>query len=550
MIDLNQSDLSQLVPELLVIRASGHLFDSQRQYPEWELKNSDLKRLLSRGVGGVILVGGSVSELKQRSKILRSWAAKPLFLCADVEEGLGQRFIGGSLLVPPLGIAQIHRKYPEKALLLAEKYGICTGFQARVCGLNWVLAPVCDINNNPNNPVINMRAWGEDPFTVSALTIAFQRGLSSQGVLTCAKHFPGHGDTSVDSHLELPVLDHDLNRLQEIELLPFKEVVASGVDSVMSAHVLLRQIDPNYPATLSPIVLNCLREEIGFDGLLVTDALVMEAIKKSYGGGEAAVMAFKAGADLLMMPENPDEAIDAICQALLSGRIPMERLQQSLQRRKQALAKVDSLRSTLPTYKAKDDLFEVERAEDQLFAEELISLSIKVRNQEKKDLGVSQGGINLLRVDGVLPCSFLTQTSPAISVPQEAGYRTVLCHQLGVNPWQDDLNEPLALDRFGNGSFFLQLFLRGNPFRGDLNNREPWVAAVRQLEQHNRLSGIVIYGSPYLWDELIRNLDSSIPAAYSPAQMQQAQGMVLASLFQPVNSNKDLPPQKISDFTD
>ena len=178
------------------MRASGHLSDQQRRYPQWELPNSELQRLLRDGVGGVILLGGSAVELQQRTQQLQGWSQQQLLVCADVEEGVGQRFDGASWLVPPLALGRLHQRDPELALNLSKRYGLCAGAQARRCGLNWVLGPVCDVNNNAANPVINVRAWGEDPNTASSLAVAFQLGLKQAGVLGCAKHFPGHGDTS------------------------------------------------------------------------------------------------------------------------------------------------------------------------------------------------------------------------------------------------------------------------------------------------------------------------------------------------------------------
>ncbi|MFN5696165.1 MAG: glycoside hydrolase family 3 N-terminal domain-containing protein, partial [Cyanobacteriota bacterium] len=153
--------LRRRVARLVVVRASGHLADGQRRYPRWELDNASLQRLLASGVGGVILLGGSAAELSLRTRQLQSWAEEPLLFCADVEEGVGQRFEGASWLVPPLAVGRIHADDPDAALDLAERYGRCTGREARQLGLNWVLGPVCDVNNNPANPVINVRAWGE-----------------------------------------------------------------------------------------------------------------------------------------------------------------------------------------------------------------------------------------------------------------------------------------------------------------------------------------------------------------------------------------------------
>ncbi|MDA0216626.1 MAG: glycosyl hydrolase family 3, partial [Cyanobacteria bacterium] len=155
--------LLRLIHQLLVVRTSGKLADHQRGYPRWELANAELRSLLEAGVGGVILLGGSAAELALRCAQLGRWAGQPLLLCADVEEGVGQRFDGATWLVPPLALGRLYGREPERALALAERYGRCTGREARALGLNWVLGPVCDVNNNPANPVINVRAWGEDP---------------------------------------------------------------------------------------------------------------------------------------------------------------------------------------------------------------------------------------------------------------------------------------------------------------------------------------------------------------------------------------------------
>ena len=176
-----------------------------------------------------------------------------------------------------------------------------------------MLGPVCDVNNNPANPVINVRAWGETAEAASALSSCFLQGLQNEGVLGCAKHFPGHGDTASDSHLELPLIPHELERLQQVELPPFEAAIAAGAASVMTAHLLMPAIDAERPATLSKAVLtDLLRQQLGFNGLVVTDALVMEAIADRYGPGEAAALAFDAGADLILMPADAAAALDAL----------------------------------------------------------------------------------------------------------------------------------------------------------------------------------------------------------------------------------------------
>ena len=523
----DQESLRRQVASLVVVRASGHAFDRQRRYPRWELANAELKRLLEAGVGGVILLGGSCVELRQRCHQLQAWAGRPLLLCADVEEGVGQRFEGGQWLVPPMALGRLFQTEPQRAETLAEAYGVCTGREARLCGLNWVLAPIVDVNNNPANPVINVRAWGEDPTTVERLTVAFQRGLVQEGVLGCAKHFPGHGDTAVDSHLQLPVLPHRLERLEQLELKPFRASIAAGIASVMTAHLQIPALDPERPATLSKAVLTeLLRKQLGFEGLVVTDALVMEAIRAHYSAGDAALLAFEAGADLILMPEDADEAIDAICTGVQNGRIPLERLEASVRRREQAMASIPS-----PTEGPAHEPLNLELTSDEALGTTLLDLTGEHNGQHLPALN-RQAGINLIRVDGVLPCPQLPATAAALRLPEQAGFRTLLQHPLAVPVWgETDSAAPLDLERLGEGPVLLQLFLRGNPFRAGRDLQEPWAASLQQLQAAGRLAGLAVYGSPYAWEELRRTLAPTIPAAYSPGQMPDAQQWVLERML-------------------
>ncbi len=543
----------QRVAPLLVVRASGHLSDGQRRYPRWELTNAELQRLLAEGVGGVILLGASAAELGQRTRQLASWSEQPLLFCADVEEGVGQRFEGASWLVPPLALGRIHAADAAAALALAERYGRCSGREARALGLNWVLGPVCDVNNNPDNPVINVRAWGEDPATAGALAAAFLRGAQAEGVLCCAKHFPGHGDTSSDSHLELPLLSHSRERLERIELPPFRQAIAAGVASVMTAHLLLPSLDPDLPATLSPVVLNdLLRQELGFDGLVVTDALVMEAITGRYGAGEAAVLALEAGADLVLMPADADAALDAIVAAIEAGRLSHERLEASLERRRLALARSSSAQQqqskpatgSSTAMAMQPDACPIQSpgsplgglsngpiAADQALALELVRRSLERQGPQLAPERLASGSLNLIRVDTLLGCPFLSATAPALLLPAEAGLSTCLLAGQGPSPWSDNPQAPLALERLGPGPVLLQLFVRGNPFRGSAGGgQEPWPAVIAQLQAAGRLAGLAVYGSPYLWQQLQPLLEPTIAAAYSPGQMPLAQAELLRSL--------------------
>ncbi len=520
----DDGQLRRLIASLVVVRASGALADHQRRYPQWELPNHTLQALLAQGVGGVILLGGTATELALRTRQLQGWSPAPLLLCADVEEGVGQRFEGASWLVPPLALGRLHGRDPERALSLAERYGRCCGLEARAVGLNWVLGPVCDVNNNPANPVINVRAWGEQPAVAGALAAAFVRGLQATGVLGCAKHFPGHGDTSSDSHLELPLLPHSRARLEAVELPPFRQAIAAGVGAVMTAHLLLPALDPDRPATLSPAVLDrLLRRDLGFAGLVVTDALVMEAIAAHIGAGEAAVQALEAGADLVLMPADAEEAMAAIATAVQSGRLQRSRLEASAARRQQALARC------IPA--VPDPLRAAEV--DPVLGQELISATLEVAGPRGGLSSLAREGptgVNLVRVDQALQSPLQATGAQALALPAAAGLAPCLVGADTPSIWDDSKSDPLALERLGPGPVLLQLFVRGNPFRGRAGCAEPWPAAIRQLLAAGRLAGLAVYGSPYLWDALRPQLPATLPAAYSPGQMPAAQAAVLTAL--------------------
>ena len=523
---LPAQELRRAVANLVVVRASGHLTDPQRRYPRWELPNATLRRLLAEGVGGVILLGGSTAEVRLRTRQLASWSGQPLLFCADVEEGVGQRFEGASWLPPPMSVGRIHAHDPDAALALAAAYGRCTAREARQIGLNWILAPDCDVNNNPANPVINVRAWGEDPATVSALTAAFIAAAQAEGVLCCAKHFPGHGDTTGDSHLELPVLAHSRARREATELPPFQRAIAADVASVMTGHLLLSALDDQRPATLSAAVLGqLLRQDMGFGGLVVTDALVMEAITAHHGPGEAAVLAMEAGADLVLMPADADAAIDALVGAINGGRLSPTRLHQSLRRRQQALERL----LPEPTQPSSEPLGPLSNGPDG--ADQRLALTLLQRSLERQggflapvalDADGQGQGISLIRVDGLLGCPFLSATAPALTLPQAAGFRPHLID--GQGPADADRVPP------GDAPVLLQLFIRGNPFRGSAGNAEPWVALLERLGRQGRLAGLAVYGTPYLWQSLRDQIPADLPAAWSPGQMPGAQTLVLTSL--------------------
>lgn len=536
--------LAELVAQMVVVRASGYLFDHQIRYPEWEPPASKLRYWLENlGVGGVILVGGSAAELAVRSQLLQSWAKIPLLLAADIEEGVGQRFAGATWFPPPMAIGAVAQKDGNQAERYAEEMGAITATEAIAIGLNWVLAPVVDVNNNPDNPVINVRAFAETPDLVSRLATAFIHGAQKYPVLTTAKHFPGHGDTAVDSHLELPTLPHSATRLAEVELPPFIEAIAAGVDAVMSAHLIISVWDAEWPATLSPKILTGkLRQELGFEGLIVTDALVMGAIANQYGSEEAAILAVAAGADILLMPQDPEATIKAVCDAVAEGRIERSRIEDSVQRIWQAKAKVglsikdtgDRVAKFSPSSPSPLSLL----PSSLTVAANILRDSLKVGGSVPLRVEAPKTGEslrNLVIVDDVLGCEFLGHHTPAIAVPKQRGYKLQII---------DDRTERHKEEQFiiskntprpsPEGEFLptlLQVFIRGNCFRGSAGLTQAAGDLFKSLLKTGELQAVVIYGSPYILEQFLPALPPSIPYVFSYGQMPVAQEIALQALF-------------------
>jgi beta-glucosidase len=525
--------LAELAAQMVVVRASGYLFDYQIRYPDWEPPAATLRYWLeSLGVGGVILVGGSAAELAVRSQLLQSWAKFPLLLAADIEEGVGQRFGGATWFPPPMAIGAIAEKSVSEAEALAVAMGEITAREAMAIGLNWILAPVVDVNNNPENPVINVRAFGENPELVSVLATAFIRGAGQHPVLTTAKHFPGHGDTAVDSHLELPSLPHSPERLAQVELPPFQAAIAAGVDAVMSAHLLIPGWDDKWPATLShQILTGKLRQELGFEGLIVTDALVMGAIANEYGATEAAVLAVEAGADVLLMPQDPEATIQAVVEAVTQGRILRSRLEESVKRIWQAKTQVGlfspplsvpSVLSILPS--ALDVAATILKSSLKVGA----ALPLEVKNSP------TRGNLrNLIIVDDILSCEFLGHHTPAIAFPKQLGYKLqIIDDRTDIqNPELliSDRSSHLSQDRYC--STLLQIFIRGNCFRGSAGLTQAAQDLFKKLLSTEELQAIVIYGSPYILEQFLPALPRTIPYVFSYGQMPAAQAIALEALF-------------------
>ena len=279
-------------------------------------------------IGGLIVSVGSPLDIATKLNALQQRSRLPLLVSADLEWGAGMRVVGATAFPHIMAVGATGDPHD------AYTIGAAAAVEGRAVGIHVNFAPDADVNNNPANPIINTRSFGEDPRTVSRLVAEYVRGLHEHGMLATLKHFPGHGDTQTDSHIGLPVITAGYARLDSLELVPFRAGIAAGADVVMSAHIAFPALTgSNDPATLSAAVLTgLLRDSLRFPGLVVTDALMMGAIVTKYGAGEATVRAFLAGSDLLLIPADPDSAVLAMTAAVAAGRVTPERLAQSVRR--------------------------------------------------------------------------------------------------------------------------------------------------------------------------------------------------------------------------
>ncbi|MFZ2635901.1 MAG: glycoside hydrolase family 3 protein [Rectinemataceae bacterium] len=301
--------------------------------------------LFSRNIGSAPDLHALISRVDDI--VLAATGIRPL-ISVDQEGGTVARVKRGVTPIP--GAMAQAAAFESGAVSIEDirSLGRVCGSELRALGFSWNLAPVADVNSNPGNPVIGVRSYGADPNTVATLACAFAEGLAEAGILAAAKHFPGHGDTEVDSHLGLPAIAHDCSRIDEVELLPFRRLIEGGIPAVMTAHVQFPAIEPDgLPATLSPrVILGLLRGKLGFKGLVCTDCLEMKAIADNFP--DAAVLAVKAGADLLIVSHTADAQIaaaESLYGAVVSGEIDESRIDESLERILAAKARLPSLLS-------------------------------------------------------------------------------------------------------------------------------------------------------------------------------------------------------------
>jgi beta-N-acetylhexosaminidase len=513
----------------------------------WNRESDEYKRLqhhiVDNKVSGVILFR---SEVWPSAVIINRWqqmAKVPLLISADLEMGMGMRFDDTPWWPPNMAVAATgDTKW-------ARLQGEATALQARAMGVNWLYAPTADVNNNPENPVINTRSYGEDPGLVAEFTKAFIEGAQTAGAMACAKHFPGHGDTATDSHIGLPVVDVSRDRLDKLELVPFRAAIEARVGSIMSAHIALPQIETELaapvralnekevaaaefvsatesnaarvtlPGTLSSKVLTgILREELKFNGLIVTDAMSMAGVAARYTPAESAVKAIKAGADVILKSPDIDAAIAGIKEAVAKGEITEARINASVERVLRAKTAL-GLRA-----KRTVDLDEVDRVvSDPKFneiAQQIADHSITLVRDEQKllPLKFESGKGRLLNV------TFTDEDDRAITKPfvDELQRRGAQVESFTLDPRSTESDVAKVFSRIGGQSYDAVIFsvaVRARSGKGSV----ALPAAGKQLAErliYRKLPLVVVsFGNPYLL--LAMPESPSYLLSYSPFPVSQ-----------------------------
>lgn len=447
-------------------------------------------------VGGYHTFGGDVAANALTSNEMQRMAKLPLLITADVEGGPAYVLFGATRL--PLAMSFGAAGDPQ----LAYEAGKLTAQECRAVGVNWIWYPVSDVNNNPENPIINIRSYGENPESVAKFVTAYIRGAQENGVIATAKHFPGHGDVATDSHIGMPVLDVPRQRFESLELVPFRAAIAAGVDSIMTTHIYMPQLEPekNVPATLSKnIVTGILRDELHFEGVVVTDAMTMGGIAKYFTPAEATIRAVKAGVDVLLFSPSVETAFNTIKAAVASGEIPVSRIDESARR-------VLRLKAQLDLANPKNRFVDVNR------------LPETVGTKPHRDFAqqVADSAVTLVRDErGVLPLkpSPDTRLTQIVMLDSRTGWREgtvgrVLTAEMArkfpraVTVTVDDQSTPNEFDMVRklaqiSDTIVVNAFIRVAAFRGSIDLTSAEMSLLRDLVATNKPFVLTVFGSPF-----------------------------------------------------
>jgi beta-N-acetylhexosaminidase len=515
---MERLSLEEKIAQMVVPRMTTFYVSSDTDiYREWVRYVETLK------VGGLIFARGDVSEMALLANDMQSRAEIPLLISADFEWGTAMRVRRGTLF--PVAMAIGATRDPD----LAFRTGRAIAREARALGVHQNFGPVADVNTNPDNPVINVRAFGEDTLLVMHMANAYTQGLHAGGVISTAKHFPGHGDTNIDSHLALPVLTYDNDRLQSVELAPFRYIVDRGVMSIMSAHIAVPALgeDQARPATLSHKIMHeLLRNEIGFSGLVVTDALEMRSISRNYTVEESAVMAVEAGADMILLSPDIDEAMQSLLAAVQSGRISRDRIDRSVRRilmmkywlglHKNRIVPVPEYRSVVGNVEHRELAAEIAREAMTLVRnnDEVLPLN---DDADKIVLAIIIADRQGQRVAVTRPSSSATDEPAGVYFVQNLRARYKNVEVVRLDPRTNRIEYDSLFTKAARSDYIVgAAYVQARSHQGDIRIPDEMREALVALSREDRPFVLISFGDPYF----IRNVPEvdAYLCAYSSAE--------------------------------
>jgi beta-N-acetylhexosaminidase len=450
--------------------------------------------LTENHVGGYHIGRGDPAAVALLTNDLQRIAKVPLLMTADLEAGAGLIYPNATRLPSAMALGAVDN---EDLIHLAGKI---TAEEGRALGIHVSFHPVADVNNNPRNPIINIRSFGEDVGKVSRFAAAYIRGIQENGQIATAKHFPGHGDVSVDSHLELPVLDVDRERLNSLELPPFRAAIQQGVGAIMTAHIYVSRIEPQpgIPATLSHSLLTgVLRHEMRFDGIIFTDAMDMRAISANFGIGDAAVRAVEAGADVILFPVDTAICLTSIRDAVIAGRITHARIDESVRRILRAKAKLDLHRNRFTDMERVTKV--VGSAENQRFAREAIEAAVTLVRDDKHVTPLRPSDSRVFSVNILDRRDGWRDGSIGVTLNAELMKRfpRVVTAQIDdqSSPGELEMTKKLADEA---DAVLVNGFARVAAYKGSTNFNDAQLSLIRYFAASTKPMVFTMFGDPYL----------------------------------------------------
>ncbi len=522
---LKEMTLREKIGQMIVMPLSGEFGNvNSAKFKEMRRQIVDLH------VGGFTLFRGEANSIAVLTNEAQRMAKIPLTFSADYERGLRMQLRTGTPFTTNMGVAasgETQAAYNQGKIICQEM---------RAIGVNWLFAPVADVNNNPDNPVINVRSFGADSKRVGEFVAAEVRGVREANCLATLKHFPGHGNTATDSHIGLSTISGNRAELNATEIVPFKQTIDSGVDAIMTAHLAVPNVTgDNLPSTLNPKILNdILRKDLKFNGIISTDSMEMGAITKAYPNGTSAVMAIKAGVDVVLFPPDIDAAINAIETAVKNGEITEERLNGSVRRLLNAKYKIGLFQNRFVDLTAATTM--VEKPENVAEAMRVAEKSITLLRNENSFLPLDKKALSktlfvVIAADDD-PIEGATLTTEILK--RQPNAKII---KLDFRSNADDYAKVLA-DAKNYDSIILAPFVKRAAAKGTVALPETQVAFVKQmLGLNDKKVGVIAFGNPYM----IRQFAEAKTYAVTYAIEEIAQTAAVRTMFGEVKFQGKLP---------